>query len=124
MPIATAPQIIHATVQAGTIETPYRRAGHGPTILLLLGEDDDAALLTALSSSFRVIAPAPVMAEDGPAWLRDVMDGLGLTHAILVSDSRCSVDAQACAREDPDRIHRLILIEDPIPETILPHLTS
>lgn len=126
MPPVTAPEIIHATVQAGTIETPYRRAGHGPTLLLLSGEDDgdaaDAPLFAVLSTAFRVIAPRPVMAEDGPAWLRDVMDGLGLTRAILVAAPPFAAAAQACARDDPDRIHRLILMDEDDPESIIPHL--
>ncbi|HEY0671215.1 MAG TPA: hypothetical protein VGD27_03055 [Longimicrobiales bacterium] len=77
-----AVEMIEAVVHAGSVETPYRRAGQG-TALILLSPRTPAALmedplLLALVAQFRVIVPALPSGEvDRDAWLRDIMDGLG-----------------------------------------------
>lgn len=83
---------VHAAVLAGGTETPYRRAGTGrPVLLLVSGSAPDASeeLFRALSQSFRVIMPElPDTGDPGELaqWLRDVIDGLGLVSPVIVVD--------------------------------------
>lgn len=92
-------RLVEAVVQAGRVETAYVRAGHGLPVLLLVegsaGSVAEGALFRALAASFRVIAPSLVdslRSEEAPrdgehsiiAWLRDVIEGLGLDRPHLV----------------------------------------
>ena len=92
---------------AGGIETPYRRAGCGPTVLLLVSGDaaDTEDLVRDLSEGFRVIAPqVPTVAGAGldalVRWFRDLVEGLGLERpAIVVEASLAPVARSAAGKE-------------------------
>ncbi|HEX8693341.1 MAG TPA: hypothetical protein VF746_13025 [Longimicrobium sp.] len=115
-----APGVIEAVVQTGAVETRYRRAGSGAPVLLLAGEGAQpllASLLCELAMRFRVIAPEPWRARNGDApplatsaWLRDVIDGLGLARPSLVADESFGVAALHFALTDPARVGRLALV--------------
>lgn len=116
-PLAGAP--IRAVVQAGSTETRYHRAGSGAPVLLL-GAGGMAGplvlpLFHALAGSFRVIAPEPP--DDGGGdgvpvcrWLRDVIDGLGLTRPSIVAEESLGVASLSFALADPERVDRLVLV--------------
>lgn len=123
-PAPDAVSAIEAVVQAGATETHYRRAGSGPAILLLFpgGADDPPAarLFARLARRFRVIAPrppadvAPADSDDTDpplsAWLRDLIDGLGLVRPGLVVCHAFGPAALAFSRMDPDRAGALIAL--------------
>ena len=71
-----------ALVQIGDLEVPYRRAGHGPAVLLLAPSarpEERRGLLDRLASRYRVVEPTALPAgDDWNEWLRGVIDGLGL----------------------------------------------
>lgn len=111
-----APEIIEAVVQTGAVETRYRRAGSGAPVLLLAGGDTAPvfdSLLRELAARFRVIAPEPCASPGRlatSAWLRDVIDGLGLPRPGLVADESFGVAALHFALTDPARVSRVALV--------------
>ncbi len=119
--------IIQAVVQTGELCTPYARAGRGPTVLLLVsgraaGQATRERLLRELAPAFRVIAPEPprcCAGEEAPcpltraqtrAWLRDLVDGLGLARPALVADRRMAPAALAFALAEPERAGPLLVL--------------
>lgn len=121
-------------VQAGDVETRYRRAGQGPAVLLLgtheLGDARHAALFLALARAFRVTRPQPfpvdrprgARAPTRPvsAWLRGLMDGLGLERASIVADDAFGVVALGFATAEPDRVDRLVLLDGDLRDPAIP----
>jgi pimeloyl-ACP methyl ester carboxylesterase len=112
--------VIEAVVQAGAFETTYRRAGRGETVLLVLADADRAVgdrLFAALSERFRTIAPVlprelREAAELFDSWLCAFLDGLGLDQPVVVAGSAHAQALQRLAGRDPDRLGRLVLLED------------
>lgn len=132
------PRIVEAILHTGSVQTPYRRAGRGPTLLLLVRgtTDERAEVFRALAREFRVIDPAPPWAraegprptggrggdstadgeEDPPpghewgAWLPGVVDGLGLDRPALIVDPGRASLIGALARSDPHRFGPVIVI--------------
>ncbi len=128
--------MIEAVVQTNGSETVYRRAGSGRPVLLLVR---DAALrdrlLSDLSGGCRVVAPVmpPEVADaaSGPArgevgggpgadgdapfgaWLRGVIDGLGLSAPALVAGPELAPAVLAFAVADPDRAERVVVLGGP-----------
>jgi pimeloyl-ACP methyl ester carboxylesterase len=123
-PAATT-RAIQAIVHTARSETVYRRAGTGLPVLLLAerngGEDADA-VFAALAAGYRVVAPVAAAVPDGVrcgagagvvdavAWLRDLIDGLGLDRPIVVADAAFAGHATELALVDPHRVRRLVLL--------------
>jgi hypothetical protein len=115
-----------AVIQTSLAETAYRRAGAGPPVLLLANAAASAAwlprLVDPLAREFRVYLPVAVPSADGVrcvaggplidpvAWLRDVVDGLGLVRPAIVSDADFAATAFGFAVADPDRVGRLAVV--------------
>lgn len=114
-----------ATVQTPAGETRYFRAGSGASVLLLgcHGTRDPLgrALFRELAQHFRVIAPIPAEGVDAThatscpgtsfsAWLRGVIDGLGLASPGVVADQGTGIPLLGFAMTDPDRVGRLVVV--------------
>lgn len=86
---------VDAVLQAGDTETLYRRAGAGPSVLILcngaLAEPLGGRLFERLAVRFRVVATALPDGDAGrellATWLGDVLEGLGLVQPSLVLDA-------------------------------------
>lgn len=113
-----------ATIRAGSLETRYARAGVGRPVLLLAtphGELPAAALFTALARECRVFAPRLPRAggredTETPAWLRGLIDGLGLQRPAVIAAPGYAELARDFAINDSDRVGGLILLGDvPMP---------
>lgn len=106
--------VVEAVLLAGGLETPYRRAGHGPPVLLLVDRID---LLEALAPHYRVIqplrAPDDPQGQDWPGWLRDVVDGLGLGRPAMVVDPGLAGTMQTLADSDPHRVGPIVAAGPP-----------
>lgn len=124
-PAMDAVPAIEAVVQAGAVETHYRRAGCGAPVLLLFpggAADPLAALLfDRLARRFRVIAPLPPACVGAGAsaggeatpvsrWLRDLIDGLGMSRPALVADESLGVAALGFSLMDPGRAGALVAV--------------
>lgn len=118
--------IIRAVLHTGDVCTHYRRAGRGPALLLLVGacsahDEGRERLLLALARFYRVVMPEiprsdalrppdPADATELSAWLRDFVDGLGLTRPTLVADA-CVAGAALCfTLHEPDRAGPLLVL--------------
>ena len=101
--------MVEAVVVTGVLETPYRRAGRGATVLLL----GASGLFDELAESLRVVEPlrlpeAPAgVGELGEAgwreWLRGLVDGLGVDRPALVVDAGLEASVLRAVDGDPDR---------------------
>jgi hypothetical protein len=120
-PTPAQPAFTRATVCCGTIETDYRRAGRGDTIVALAARDwrGAPALFPALAREFRLIVPEvdhpDAEAEERPpfaAWLSAFLDGLGLAGVTLLADDRFAGAALASAVLEPARVARLAVVLD------------
>lgn len=108
--------MIEAVVQTGAFETSYRRAGTGAPVLLLDGGDPEIGewLFRSLAARFRVVAPARRDGQAGfEAWLRGLIDGLGLDQPAVVAAVADGAALLAFAAIDPLRLRRLALVEGP-----------
>jgi hypothetical protein len=107
-------RIVDAVVQSGGLETPYRRGGSGPVVLLLTlrpGESRDR-VFARLAGKNRVIEPLSLPpVSRWPDWLRGVVDGLGLDRPDLVVDPELEPGILELLRGDPDRYGRLVRID-------------
>jgi hypothetical protein len=84
-------EVVTAVVQAGSVETEYVRAGTGRPVVLLLrawrpGAIAADPLFVGLSRELRVIAPEVPADRELTAWVRGLVDGLGLDHPAVVVD--------------------------------------
>lgn len=78
--------VIEAVVQVGEQETPYLRCGRGaPVVVLATSTAERERLVRLVGTRFRVVAPQPPGTTDLSAWLREVIEGLGLEDPILVT---------------------------------------
>jgi len=119
-------------VQAGVWETRYVRTGSGPQ-LLLLADNREAewvrALVEALAARFRVFVPelpvTAVSAIEGPeldiaaAWLRGVIDGLGLDRPDLVVQERLAPLISRFTATETGRVGRVTLVAAASDEAVL-----
>ena len=114
-----------ASVCCDAVETEYLRAGRGAPIVYIgssaTADDEDTAILDTLASHFRVIVPIPKSApttrlpDDGAgtpfgAWLRGVLDGLGIVTAGFVVHRQTAHAMLAFARDNPDFVERVVLL--------------
>jgi len=126
-----APVFTRATVCCGPVETGYRRAGRGDTVVALVARDWPAAasLFPALARDFRLIVPELDPADGSrerphfAAWLTDFLDGLGVSNVTLLADERFGAAALGAALVEPARVGRLVVVldaaasDDPPPAT-------
>ena len=102
-----------AVVSARGVDTHYLRAGSGEAVVLLTqdhGDDGAYAAFASLARNARVIAPyVPAKLPFGE-WLRDFLDGLGLTSVTLVADAPMSSRACDYAALDPMRVSKVSLL--------------
>jgi pimeloyl-ACP methyl ester carboxylesterase len=128
--------MIEAVVQAGASETPYRRAGAGGAVLLLIGATEAGCgdwLFGQVAGHFRAIAPVLPAGLDlalGPhpagngggleAWLRGLIDGLGLDRPALVSGTARGAALLRFVALDPDRVGRVVLLHPVAPGATAP----
>jgi hypothetical protein len=88
---------VAAFVQAGAVETPYVRAGHGESVILVgaVAPVEEDALFLHLATRYRVFAPIVVTSASCTsfdAWLRDFIDGLGLDQPrVLIQHTEPSI---------------------------------
>jgi hypothetical protein len=113
------PTFTRATVCSGSVETEYRRAGRGDTIVALAARDwgGGRALFPTLARDFRLIVPVLDHTSAGagarPAfavWLTTFLDGLGLTSVTLLADERFGGAALGSAMMEPVRVARLVVV--------------
>jgi len=77
---------VRGIVSAGGIETPYVRAGHGEAMVIVAADVDARdvqQMIVDLAERFLVLAASPAI-EGGRAferWLRNFLDGLGVSAA-------------------------------------------
>jgi hypothetical protein len=110
---------IEAVVIAGATKTTYERAGSGqPVLLLFPGRPRDpfaATLFEQLAKGARVIAPTQPRSDPSfDAWLRDLIDGLGLLRTTLVADEPLVGAALAFAQVEPERVGAFISVGRPV----------
>jgi hypothetical protein len=108
--------MIESVVHAGAMETRYRRAGQGPQLLLLAtgGEGQRevewlAGAIPPLVDRFRVFVPE-VPADAGPAWLRGMIDGLGLDRPGVVADATLGELVARFLETDAERLERVAIV--------------
>ena len=115
------PTFSRASVCSGTVETAYRRAGRGDTIVALAAREWRGApvLFPALAREFRLIVPELDRPNDAPGarppfavWLTAFLDGLGLDRVTLLADERFAGAALGSALIEPGRVARLVVVLD------------
>ncbi len=111
---APEPSIL-AVVQSGPWETPYRRAGRGHPVLLLLPGTSEARrtrVFASLGGSRLVIEPSRMPAlPDRVGWLSQLVEGLGLDRPDVVTDTEGSFTVRDLLLQAPDTLGRHIDIE-------------
>lgn len=122
MRLSSGGSVVDAVVQIGPVEIRYHRAGAGRPVLLLLaqglGSPGGTAVFEALAGHFRVIVPEPgaPAGMSRSAWIRDVIDGLGLTRPSVVAEGALGMAALGLALADPDRVDRVVVIQADHPD--------
>lgn len=127
--------VASARLATASLDLHYLRAGAGHPVILLHGWPEFSAIwkrvIPALAGRYDAIAPdlrkfgrtRPLDPADptptNPATLAgdllDLMDGLGLGRAVVVSHDVGAFAAQAFARAHPDRIAGLFFFDCPYP---------
>lgn len=99
-------------LRTGTTETPYRRAGQGPSVLLLFAEGNElgAQLFERLAARFRVIAPLLPSGVEVASWLRELIEGLGLIRPAIVADEPFGVASLSLSMQEPDRVGAIVVL--------------
>lgn len=119
-----------ASVMVGAVETSYRRAGRGPTVLILTGAppfpSTDAASLRPLVERARVIVPehvtvtalAMAVAESETPfgrWLDGFLEGIGVHEVNLVAPETYAPEVQRFATRHPGVVSQCHLVGDDVP---------
>ncbi|HEU4565746.1 MAG TPA: hypothetical protein VFS05_13890 [Gemmatimonadaceae bacterium] len=115
-PSGTAPALARwAEVRAAERVTRYIRLGAGRPVVVLQGaaREDDLwpELLGTIAARCRVIlpvAPEPDLSFGG--WVRDFLDGLGLTPVALIAAGGYCAPALELALADTDRVACVVLV--------------
>lgn len=86
-------RLVECTLQTGSVETQYVRAGQGEPVILLTLDTfsalDTNPLFQRLCSDFRVFVPAIAESvcentDRFGKWLRDFVEGLGLNEPHII----------------------------------------
>jgi hypothetical protein len=104
------PELVQAVVHVGAVETVYLRGGRGDSTCVVLAEADAERmrLMRRFGEHGRVVAPVPPWPTDSlrpaatAAWLRGVIDGLGLDRPGIVLAADLSALADELARTSPE----------------------
>lgn len=104
-----------AEVRANDRVIPYRRAGTGRTIVLLLLPAPLEApwpdLIASLGSRFRLIFPDPPAADtDVTDWLADFLEGLGMSNVGIVAAERFCIPTLELTLLGLDHVARVVLV--------------
>lgn len=120
---STGQFLARCRVSAGGVDTEYVRLGRGAPVLLLAAAEGEEppALLAPLAARFRVIAPTTadshaVSDERFSTWLRDFLDGLGVSAAGVVAEAGLGAAAFRFAAAEPARVLALALLGAAAPE--------
>ena len=103
-----APEPVEGLLQAGSLETPYRRMGRGRPVLLLLPGAAPAVrdgVFRGLAREGLVVEPLwlpPV--ETWTGWLQDLVEGLGLEHPDVMAEDTVLAALERVAREAPETL--------------------
>jgi pimeloyl-ACP methyl ester carboxylesterase len=132
--------IRHHTVQANNIRQHYLDAGDGPTVVLLHGFPETAfawrAQISVLSEHYRVIAPdlrgygatdKPATGYDKRNMAKDLvalLDGLGIGKIALVGHDRGARVATRFAKDHPERLDRLVVMDNVPTRTVARRLDA
>ena len=104
-----------AEVRVGEHVTRYVRRGSGPSVVLV-GADANAnpvwgPLVERLEVGHRIVVPQPPPANaDIATWLREFIEGLGLSDVVLVAGNGTSDAALELANTDDFLIRKLVLM--------------
>lgn len=104
-----------AEVRANEQVMRYRRAGTGPSLVVLRVTGDEDALWPELDaelvSRFRVVTPElPADCKDVAAWVADFLEGLGLDRVVVLAAESCCLSALELALFNAALVDRLILV--------------
>ncbi len=120
--------VVHASVVAGGLRTPYLAAGRGPAVILLSRAPSWlATVLSAVPRHFHVLAPVPAAPEgndtdgatahdsrraDFPGWIDGFLDALGITQAWIVADARFGDASLAYSAAAPERVRAVVVLQE------------
>jgi pimeloyl-ACP methyl ester carboxylesterase len=120
--------VVHASVVAGGLCTPYLAAGRGPAVILLSKAPAwIAGVLSAVPRHFHVLAPVPATIQgngaegaashdsiraDFPGWIDGFLDALGVTRAWIVTDARYADVSLAYSVAAPDRVRAVVVLQE------------
>lgn len=119
---------VRAAVLCGSVETTYRRAGVGPSVVLLIdGARLDAEHLAPLITRCRVIIPDTTnfmallpsgSGDESPfaRWLRLFLEGLGVASVRIVASAPLAKEVARFAEREPDLVTRVLLVHG-VPES-------
>jgi hypothetical protein len=104
-----------AEVRVGEHVTRYVRRGSGPSVVLIGAEPESSlmwrSLVEWLGSNYRLTIPqAPSDATDTSEWLREFIEGLGLSAFILFAGAKFRAAALDLATADDVTVHKLVLL--------------
>jgi len=109
--------LVRATLMVGQVETQYRRAGAGPTLIVL--SDLTAERLMTLAARARVIVPdtttigalVPGAPDQRPfaQWLSGFLEGLGVTTATILAPAILAPELSVVAEAQSAVIRRVVL---------------
>lgn len=110
-------EIVRATIMVGEVETQYRRAGAGPSLLVLRALADTPLL--ELAAYARVIVPdtttiaalTPDLAGRHPfvQWIAGFLEGLGVTVTTVLAPASLAPELSELAKAQPGVVRRVLL---------------
>lgn len=129
MPYAIPEDVVHATVVAGGLCTPYLATGRGPSVVLLSKEPSWlAGLFAGVPRHYHLVAPVPPAAVEGisgnivashdsiradfPGWIDGFLDALGVARAWIVADARYADVSLAYSVAAPDRVRAVVVLQE------------
>ena len=104
-----------AEVRVGEHVTRYVRRGSGPCVVLLGAQAETnpvwAPLVESLASAYRLVIPQPPSdGIDASTWLREFVEGLGLSSFVLIAGGSLTAAAVELAGADDLIVRKLVLI--------------